>query len=109
SHDTDGDKTNLYGGMALLGYSFGSPAEVSPMVFGGLGFLTHSYKSDTFPAAEGSESGLALGLGAGLGFPLGSVGGMVAASYNMGFGDVDGTTFVGISAAIQIAVGGGSM
>ncbi|MDX1494339.1 MAG: hypothetical protein R3253_09785 [Longimicrobiales bacterium] len=110
SHDTDGDKTDLYGGMALLGYSFGAEgAAVSPLVFGGLGFLTHSYKSESFPSAEGSESGLALGFGAGLGFPLGGVGGMLAASYNMGLGDVDATTFIGISAAIQIAMGGGSM
>lgn len=109
SHDTDGDKTNLYGAMALLGYAFGAPTEVSPMVFGGLGYLTHSYKSEDFPSAEGSESGLALGFGAGLGFPLGSVGGWAAASYNMGLGDVDGTTFLAISLGIQIAVGGGSM
>lgn len=110
SHDTDGDKTNLYGGLALLAYSFGAPgAAVSPMVFGGLGFMTHSYKSESFPAAEGSESGLAMGFGAGLGFPLGGVGGMVAASYNMGLGNIDATTFIGISAGIQIAVGGGSM
>lgn len=106
SHDVDGDKTNLYGGMGIVGFTFSPEATASPFVFGGLGLMTHSFKSDSTPSAEGSVSDLAAGFGAGMAFPLGSIGGMVAASYNRGFGDIDGTEFVGISAAVQIPVGG---
>ena len=106
SHDTDGDKTNLYGGMGLVGFTFNQEASAQPFVFSGIGFMTHSYKSDSFPTAEGSESGMAVGLGGGVSFPLGGVRGMAAASYNAGLDDIDGTTFIGLSAAVQILVGG---
>jgi hypothetical protein len=69
--------------------------------------MSHSYKSDDFPDAEGSSSGLATGIGTGVSFPLGGVRGMTAGSYNMGFGDIDGTTWFGVSAAILFLVGGG--
>jgi hypothetical protein len=104
NHDTEGDKTNLYGATGLATFAFGS-GTISPFIYGELGFLTHSYKSDTFE--DESSSGLALGGGAGLTFPLGGLAGHVVAGYMMGSGDVDGTDLVGISAGVNIPFGGG--
>jgi hypothetical protein len=105
SHETEGDKTNLYGALALVALTLGDEfTSIRPSFFGGLGYMTHSYKSETF--AEGSESGLAGGAGLAVGFPLGGIGGSIAGSYNFGLGDLDGTTFIAISALVQIPVGG---
>jgi hypothetical protein len=106
SHETEGDKTNLYGAMGLVGFSFMPEASAQPFVYAGAGYMTHSYKSDSFPTAEGSESAMAVGLGGGVSFPLGGVRGMAAASYNQGLDTLKETKFIGISAAIQIMLGG---
>ena len=106
SHDTDGDKTNLYGATALGTFSFGE-GSIQPFIFAELGFLTHSYKSEDFPDFEGSDSGLAFGGGAGLGFPLGGVSGFLVAGYLKGTSDVEGTEALGISAGVNFPVGGG--
>ena len=108
-HDTpDGDKTNLYGATGVGTFSFGS-GTISPFIYAELGFLTHSYKSEAFPSAEGSESGLALGGGAGINFPLGGLSGFLVAGYLTGTGDVDATQVVGISAGVNIPLGGDAM
>jgi len=105
SHDYEGDKTNLYGGMGLVSYSIDTGSSAAPFVFGGVGYMTHSYKSDDFPDDEGSASGLAAGFGGGVSFPLGGVNGILAGSFVSGFGDIDGTHLVGINAAVQIPFG----
>jgi hypothetical protein len=107
SHESppDGDKTNLYGGLGIVQYTFVGAA-VTPYVYGGAGFITHSYKSEAFPAAEGSSSGLAATAGAGLDLPLGGQTGFVEAEYLTGFGDVDGTDLFVVSAGVAFAVGG---
>jgi hypothetical protein len=103
--DVDGDKTNLYGGLGFVQYTIGNAAAVAPYVYAGLGFMTHSYKSDTFP--EGSGSGLAGTGGAGVNVPLGGVLGFVEAEYLTGFGDeIDGSDLFILSVGVVFDVGG---
>jgi hypothetical protein len=105
----DGDKTNLYGALAGVSYAFGDPEGVSPFVGGLAGFMHHSYKSESQPSLEGSESGLAGGAFAGVGFPLGGIGGFVEAYWLTGFGDIDSTQLFGAMAGVQFPLGGGGM
>jgi hypothetical protein len=108
-HDTDGDKTNLYGGLAGVSYAFGDPEGASPFIGGLVGFMSHSYKSESQPAFEGSDSGLAYGAYGGVGFPLGGVSGFAELYWLQGAGDIDGTTFAGAMVGVQFPVGGGGM
>jgi len=48
----DGDKTNLFAGIAALGYSFTPDSKVSPYVLAGAGILNHKF----VPATGTSES-----------------------------------------------------
>ena len=108
SHDTDGDRTDLYGVLATGGFAFGeADASARPFVSGGLGTMTHSYKSEDFPSAEGSATSLAAQLTGGLSFALGGATGFVAASATTGFGDNSETTYIGIAAALGFLLGGG--
>jgi hypothetical protein len=107
--DIDGDKTNLLGGVGSLGYAIASDGSMMPYVFGSVGFMQHSYKSDTYPDLEDSVSGLAFGGGAGVSFPLGGINGNVQGAYIMGSGDIDGTQFFSIGAGIGIPLGGDAM
>ena len=107
--DIDGDKTNLLGVTGSLGYAIATGGSMMPYVFGSLGFMKHSYKSDTYPDLEDSVSGLAFGGGAGVSFPLGSINGNVQGTYLMGSGDIDGTQFFAIGAGIGIPIGGDAM
>ena len=50
--DVDGDKTNLFAGIAALGYSFMPDKKVSPYVIAGAGILNHKF----VPATGTSES-----------------------------------------------------
>ena len=109
NHDTDGDKTNLYGGLALVGIQFGDPEEVSPGIYAGLGSMTHSFKSDLTPAFEGSDTSLAAGGGAGVSFPLGSIRGFVGGNFVTGFSDNSGTKYIGFGFSAVIPVGGNGM
>lgn len=65
--DIDGDKTNLYGGLASVGFDLTSAAgaTATPYLLGSVGYMVHQYKSDAFPQFEGSEGGLAFGGGGG--------------------------------------------
>jgi hypothetical protein len=107
SHEAEGDKTNLYGGLASLGYAFATSGSLVPQVFGLVGFMTHQYKSEDFPEFEGSESALAAGAGAALGFPLGSFQGAVQAYFLTGFSDLDETRLVGVDFSVGFPLGGG--
>jgi len=107
SHDTDGDKTNLYGGVGTVGYLIPTSGSMAPQIWGGLGYMVHSYKSESFPAFEGSDGSLAGLLGVGLGFPLGSVMGAVNAYVLTGFGENDGTRYIGLDLGVGIPLGGG--
>lgn len=74
SHEDEGDKTTLYGGMANLAYQLGNTAKLHPYVFGGGGLLVHKYGSDTSPADGESDSKFTYQFGAGLDLPMKSIG-----------------------------------
>ena len=106
NHEVEGDKTNLYGGVAHVTYLFGDPGAIAPFVRAMGGFLTQSYESDTQPGLEDSWTGPATGGGIGVGVPLGRIGGFLEAWWLIGFGDVRGTALGGVSAGIQVPIGG---
>jgi hypothetical protein len=108
-HEVEGIKTNLYGGNALIGVNFYEQGEAGPFVAAGLGLMTQQLKSETIPALEDSASGFALTGLAGLSFPLGTVEGMLSATFTRAFGDLEDLMFAGIFAGIGIPVGGGGM
>jgi hypothetical protein len=93
--DIDGDKTNLYGGDAVLGYTFRRDKSVRPYIFGLGGYLVHQYS----PAdGEGdSEGAFAYGFGGGLAFKLGGISLWSEARYM----SRDGTNFVPILFGLQ--------
>jgi hypothetical protein len=100
----DGDETNLYGGLAFLEYTLATTA-TAPYMFGGIGFLTHAYRSDTFP--DESESGLALTVGTGVNFPLGDATGFAEVQYLTGLGNgVGGTDLFFAGAGLAFTLGG---
>lgn len=106
NHDTDGDKTNLYGALAYALFTMGEDGSVQPYVFGGPGFMTHSYKSESFPSAEGSESALAAAAGAGVNIPFGSLEGFVEGMVLAGFSDLDETRVIVLSGGLSFPLGG---
>jgi hypothetical protein len=104
-----GDKTNLYGALAGVSHAFGDPEGVFPFVGGMVGFMTRSFRSESQPAFEGSESGLAARASAGVGFPLGSIGGFVEAHWLTSFGAIDATRLAGAMAGVRVPLGGGGI
>ena len=107
SHDTTGDKTNLFGGTALVNYGFGDPEALNPFVWGEFGVMSHAFKSDAAPATDATSTAAVWAGGAGVGFPLGGVNGFVAAGYTAGLGANSGTKYFGLYAGVSFAVGGG--
>jgi hypothetical protein len=111
--DHDGDKTNLLGGFLGLEKMFANEAGAGPFIFGEVGFLRHSYKSDEYPEWEEDDTGFAFGGGAGYSIMLSeTLNGWVLGRYIHGMysGD-DGsedwnTSFFGIMAGVGIALGG---
>jgi len=61
------DKTDIYGFMGILDYSFDTGGALQPYLFGGLGLLVHKYKTDIADLSE-SKSYFGYEFGAGLGF-----------------------------------------
>ena len=59
-HDHEGDKTNLLGGFGGIEMVFAEEGEAGPFIFGEVGFLKHSYKSDEHSEYEDSSSGLGI-------------------------------------------------
>ena len=106
-YETGGDKSNLFGGTALLNYGFGDPLSVNPFLWGEVGVLSYAFKSDSDPSAEATSTAGTVAGGAGIGFPLGGVSGFVAAGYNSHLGGDVETTFFGVFAGLSFAVGGG--
>ena len=106
NHETDGNKTALWGGLALVGMEFGDPEALQPTVFGGLGFMRRSFSSEATPILDNGASSFAWGGGAGVGFPLGGVRGFAGGSYTSGTGDVNfGVRFVTLGVSVMIPIG----
>jgi len=105
--DTEpGAKTNLYGVLAGAGYSFATGGSLMPSVFGLVGSMTHSYKTDA-GTLDGSDTKIAFGGGAELGFPLGGLDGFVNGWYLTGSFDGETTAIMSVSAGVSFPLGGG--
>ncbi len=103
-NDVEGDKTNLYGGMANLNYRFGDPSKLGLYVYGGAGLLVHDYKTDTYPDEAGSDSKFAYRFGAGLDIPLGGIGLWIDARY-LRRAESYATALFPVMAGISIPIG----
>lgn len=107
AHELEGDKTSLYGGLGFASYAFGGADGFSPFLVATAGLMVHSYESDSFPALEESETGLALGGGAGVAFPLGRVSGLVEGWLLNGFVGGENTTIGGVGVGVRFPLGAG--
>jgi len=105
--DIDGDRTDLLGAMGLIYRTFGAPDGITPFASLGAGYMKHSFKSESTPAAEGSDSGFAINGGVGVEVPLGSLRGFVSGIYFAGFGPLRQTRFVAANVGIGFPLGGG--
>ncbi len=110
NHDTavagvvDGDKTNLYGGMAELEYRAGDPDRIGPYFFGGGGILVHKFSPAT--GTGDSSSGFGYVFGAGLDVPVGSSVGVWFEGRYLGASIDSSTTAVfGVLAGIGFDIG----
>ena len=65
-HKGEDAKTNLFAGIAALGYSFMADKKVSPYVVGGVGILNHKFVPAT--GTSESESKFAYSGGVGIGY-----------------------------------------
>src|SRR5512139_3149326 len=75
NHDTEGDKTNLYGGLVNVAYQLGNTGKLHPYAFGGVGVLAQDFSSENVDDEnEGSAGKMAYQFGAGLDIPLGKLG-----------------------------------
>ena len=57
NHSVAGDKTNLFGATALVNYGFRDPEVVNPFVWGELGLMSYSFKSESTPASDTKDTG----------------------------------------------------
>ncbi len=106
NHETDGNKTELWGGLGLVGWEWGDREGLQPTVFGGLGFMKRSFKSESTPALDNGTTSFAWGGGAGVGFPLGGVRGFAGGSYTSGTGDVNfAVRFISLGVSVLIPLG----
>lgn len=70
--DTAGGKTNIFAGMAAIGYGFTRDTKVTPYVLGGAGFLSHQFKPLT--GSSDTETKFGYTAAAGLSFSIGTSG-----------------------------------
>jgi hypothetical protein len=109
-HDVpNGDRTDLFGGVANASYELGAAERFSPYVGGMIGVMTRAFKSESQPGLEDSKSGLTVGPFVGVAFPLADVGGYVEGWWLTGFGGVHGTHLGGAGAGVAFPLGGGGM
>ena len=106
NHQNPGDKTDLYGGLALIAYSSQDPNALAATLFGGAGILVNSFKSASAPDLDAWQSAFAASVGLGVDFPLGGVGLSLAAKYIQDFGKTDTTKLLAIRAVVMIPLGG---
>ena len=74
-HDrkVEGDRSNIFGFIGALGYSFNPEAKVSPYVTGGLGIVASQYKTEAGGSlGGGTEKGLGYTAAAGIGIKASS-------------------------------------
>lgn len=106
-HDTnvlgvfDGDKTNLIGLMAILGYDIPSQGSVNPFVWGGLGLLVHKFAPDIGSGDSESNFGYQFGGGLSFGGDESNVHPFVEARFE----GASASQFVAVEAGVSFGVG----
>ena len=103
-HEFAGDKTNLTGANGFLLYRFGDQAKTGFYVLGSGGMLNHSFKSESEPEDEGSDTKFAWSGGAGVDVPFGGNKSFWAEGRYMARSD---TKFIALLVGLSFALGGG--
>ncbi len=108
-HGTAGERSELYGGGARIGYAVYEREPVSLEISATVDGLVHAHKSASFPGLDSSRSGVAIGAGATLSTRVGSASPFVQGAYVRGFGGLDSTAFptrwAGITAGVSVPLG----
>jgi len=104
---TENEKTNPYGIMGLVDYTFSTGGKLMPYIFGGAGWLAHKYSGDF---VEGSfsetDSGFGFEFGGGIAYPLSQkISIFGEGRYVIGTGDVDETKFWGLFGGLAFGLG----
>lgn len=115
SHDSDDlggslgydAKTNPYGIMGIVDYTFATGGKLMPYIFGGAGWLAHKYSEDVDGASfSETDSGFGFQFGGGVAYPVSQkVSIFGEGRYVVGTGDVDGTTFWGLFGGLAFGLG----
>lgn len=109
AHGTTGERSELYGGGARLGYTLYEREPVSFEISAVVDGLVHAHKSESFPGLDSNRSGLAAGAGATLRTWVGSVRPFIQGSYVRGFGGLDSTAFptrwAGVTVGVSVPLG----
>lgn len=109
-HSSGDARSDVYGLMALVGYTLGGlgPVELTPLV--GVGALVHARRSAALPGLDATRVGAGASLDLRATLPVGGVKAFAAGSYAMGFGDVNGAAFptelLSVTAGVTISLGG---
>ncbi len=103
-HETSGEKTNLYGGLAAVGYRVGDQSKAGVFFFGNVGVMNHEFDDGT---TKDGSSKLAYGGGAGVDVPLADKINLWFAGQYLQRAKEDGehTAIFGIFAGVSIALG----
>jgi len=102
----DRDKSYLWGGVGTVHRAFGNADDLSPFVFGMGGILVESFRSDTQPGLNASETALALGGGAGVGFPAADMRAYVNAWFLNGFRNGGDLMLAGVTTGLRLPLDG---
>jgi hypothetical protein len=99
-HQSDGNKTNPYGGMLGFGYTLGASDKVSGYFFAGGGLAVRKFSSENLENITKSKFGFELGVGGSI--PLGSRFSLWGEGTYMGVPDM---SFFGLMAGFTIGLG----
>jgi hypothetical protein len=98
----EGDKAYLWGAVGTVNRAFGSAEGLSPFVFGMVGLLVESFRSDTQPGLNASEASLAMGGGGGVAFPAAAMTAYVNAWLLNGFRNGDDVMLFGVTTGLKL-------
>jgi hypothetical protein len=92
-HLIRGDRSDVYGGSALVAWSLYRTESVSVRIAAGLGGAVHALRSQTFPGLNTSRTGLIASVAALVTTAVGGVTPFFEGGYARGFGDLDTAPF----------------
>lgn len=109
AHGLPGERSELYGGGARIGYTLYERQEVSFEVSVVVDGLVHAHKSASFPGLDASRSGIAAGGAATLWTRFDGVRPFVQGGYVRGLGGLDRTAFptrwAGVNVGLSVPLG----